>query len=506
MDTYSQNLKVRHFPIETGVLVAVLHEIDAKELGVWFNERIRVHAMASGKEITCVVDITNSMVSENEIGLFVDTQKALQSKDGEPVRVQACEKPKSVEFIRKKMNNETLSADEIKTIIHDITENNLSDIEASAFVSAVYMRGLDLSESVALTKALVSHGRTLTLRKSPVVDKHSVGGTNGRATMICIPILASAGLYVPKTSSRSITSAAGTADCMEVLANVKLSLEQIREITERVGGVIAWGGAVDLAPADDKIIKIEHPLKLDPEGQVIASVMAKKASVGAKFVVIDIPVGPTVKVKSREQAERMATKFIAVGKELGMKVEVVLTNGLEPSGRYFGPALESKGALEILENKYFDNLAQKSCEMAGAMFELVERAPKGHGTDLAKQILRSGAALAKFKEIMKAQGGTIMESTQITPAPHTRVFKAEDEGQIEVFNMSHLTQMARLAGAPGDKKAGLVLHVAPHDRVTPGQTLFEIHAENPRKLELAVAFANENPAFKLEKIILEKFT
>lgn len=505
MERFSQSMKARIFPIQTGVFISVLHERDAKELGVWANERVRISNKRNGLEITSVIDLTNSFVSENEVGLFFDCKKALDVNEGEELVVQAAEKPKSVFSIKRKMNREKLSQEEFLQIVHDIEQNNLSEIEASAFVSAVYINGLDTDETVFLTKALVEHGRKLRIDKSPVVDKHSVGGTNGRATMIVVPILAAAGLFIPKTSSRSITSAAGTADVMEVLANVRLNLDQMQKITEDVGGMVAWGGAVDLAPADDKIIKIEHPLSLDPEGQVIASVMAKKASVSTKFLVIDIPIGPTVKVKSHEQAVRMAQKFILVGRELGISTEVVLTNGTEPSGRYFGPALEARGVLEILENKYFDNLAQKSCELAGTLLELAGKAEKGKGTIHAKEILKSGRALEKFRQIIRAQGGHILDSAAVPVAPLKQSIVSAEEGQIEEFDMTRLTTIARLAGAPHDALAGLELFIEPHANVKKGQKLFDIHASNQRKLELANQFATENPAIRLEKIILEKF-
>ncbi|HPM85950.1 MAG TPA: thymidine phosphorylase, partial [archaeon] len=308
---------------------------------------------------------------------------------------------------------------------------------------------------------------------------------------------------MPKTSSRSITSAAGTADSMEVLAEVCLDTEKIRKITENVGGVIAWGGAVDLAPADDKIIKIEHPLSLDPEGQVIASVLAKKASVGSKFVVIDLPVGRYVKIKDKETAIRMAKKFVQVGKEVGMKIEAVITNGEEPCGLAFGSALEAKYALEVLEGKRFDNLAQKSCELSGALLEMVGKAQSGKGYDMAKEILDSGKALEKFKEIIKAQGGKIYSSEKIQSAPFTKEFKAGADGVIDEMNTKLLTRIARIAGAPSNKTAGLMLYKLVGEKVKEGDLLFTIHAENKDKLIAAEKFAFKNIPFSFKRIIIQ---
>jgi AMP phosphorylase len=503
---YKQKLKARTVDLKTGKLIAILNIIDAKELGVFPNDRIEIFSPDTNKIVKAVVDVTDSIIKENEIGIFKDLQKILEIKDEQYVEVKAAQKPKSTEFIKKKLDGKKLSFEEIKQIVNDIADNSLSEIEATAFVSGVYVHGFDIDEIVHMTKSLIDNGKTLKLSNSKIVDKHSIGGLNGRATMIIVPIIAAAGYAIPKTSSRSITSSAGTADAMEVIAKVSLSLEEIKSIVEKTGGCIAWGGAVELAPADDKIIKIEYPLSLDPEGQVIASVMAKKASVGAKYVVVDIPIGQFAKVKTREKAEAMALKFVEVGRQLGINVEVLLTNGSEPCGKAFGPALEAKHALEILEGKIFDNLAQKSVELSGALLELVGDVPKGKGYEKALEILKSGKALEKMKEIILAQGGSILSSTQITPAKFSKKVLSECTGEISVINVELLNKVARLSGAPANKKAGILLNVEVGSKVQKGDTLMEIFAENETKLEAAYKFATSADIIEFQKIILEKFS
>ncbi len=505
MEKYVKEMKAKPIDIEADKLVAIINTVDAKEFGLLPLDRIELSCPRTKRKVVCVVDTTTTMVREGTVGMFLDVQKRLKIKSGEKIRVHPVPPPESVHFIKKKLDGHPLNEDEIIAIVQDLHENKLSEIEAAGFVSAVYIHGFTLEETVAMTKALTGGGKRLQFKKKPILDKHCIGGTNGRATMIVVPIIAAAGYYIPKTSSRSITSSAGTADSMEVLANVSLSSKQIVNITEKTGGVIAWGGALDLAPVDDKIIKIEHPFALDPPGQIIASVMAKKASANAKYVVIDMPIGPDVKIQSIERAESMAKKFIAVGKELGMKVEAVLTDGTEPSGRAFGPALEAKLVLEILEGKVFDNLAQKSCELAGVLFEMLGEAKKGRGTGLAKEILASGKALEKMKQIIKAQGAKISESEGVEEAPLKKVIKATQTGEISKINVRQCALVARTAGAPSDKKAGVLLHIEEGDEVKKGQVLFEIHAENKRKMSLAVAFAKKGGIVDLEKVILKKF-
>ena len=502
-DGYIQDLKVKAFPIQAGIHVAILHEIDAKELGVMAGDRVELYNKNNGKRIVAIVDITKYSIEHDEIGLFAEVAEELGVKSGSKITTKATETLRSAELIRKKMTGEKLTLEEITTIVKDISDERLSEIEATAFVSAIYMRGLDLDETISMTKALIADGNIIDFGKGIVVDKHSVGGVNGRATMIVVPIVASQGLMMPKTSSRSITSAAGTADSMEVLANVNLNMNQIKSITQKVGGVITWGGAVDLAPADDKIIKIEHPLSLDPEGQVIASVLAKKASVGSKFVVIDLPVGKNVKIKDQETAMRMAKKFVQVGKEVGMHVEAVITSGDEPCGLAFGAALEAKYALEVLEGKRFDNLAQKSCELAGAIFEMVGKSELGKGYDLALSVLNSGEALKKMKEIIKAQGGKINASECVPMAPYKKEIFSPTEGIVEELNTKTLTKIARITGAPSNATAGLMLHKMVGDKVHENDVLITLYAENKEKLALAEKFAIQSSPYTFKKIILQ---
>jgi len=502
MNDYSQDLKAKLFPVRTGKFVCVLNEIDAKEFGVFAGDRVEIENKRTKKHCVAIIDVTKDFVKEDAIGLFYEVTEILGVNANDVINVKPTGRLNSVDLIKKKLNGEKLSPTELKQIVKDIADSRLSDIEASAFMAAVYMKGFDLEETVSMTKALIGNGKKINFTVEPIVDKHSIGGVNGRATMIIVPIVASMGLYIPKTSSRSITSCAGTADAMEILAPVDLSFEKIKSITKKHGGVITWGGAVDLAPADDKIIRIRHPLALDPEGMLIASVLAKKASVGSKYVVIDIPVGENVKIKDTKQALAMAKKFVAVGKEVGMEVEAVITDGNEPSGLAFGPTIETKYALEILEGKRFDNLAQKSCELAGALFELTGRSRRGQGYHKAVEILESGQALKKMIDIIKAQGGTITSSNQLILSSMNAEIKSTEEGIISKANVMTLTTIARTAGAPANKLAGLMLNKTQGGKVKKGEVLFTIYAENELKLKGAVDYAKKNNPFTFKKIII----
>ncbi|MCX6800724.1 MAG: AMP phosphorylase [Candidatus Diapherotrites archaeon] len=504
MNGYAEEMSAKIFGINTGELVVLLNIADAKSLGVFPQDRLELKNKNNGKTCVAVVDTSDDTVKSGEIGVFHEAEKLLGVRNKEIIIVKAAEPIKSIDYIKKKMNGERLSYEEIFEIVKDFDENRLSEIEGSAFVSAVYINNFSIEETISMTKALIENGNKLKIGKGPVVDKHSVGGVNGRASMIIVPIVASAGLYIPKTSSRSITSAAGTADAMEVLAPVSFSLEKIKEITEKHGAIIAWGGAVDLAPADDKIIRLEHPLSLDPPGQVIASVLAKKASVGSQCVVIDLPVGKNVKIKDRQLAMKMAKDFVEVGKHIGMEVEAIITNGEEPNGLAFGPALEAKYVLEILEGKRFDNLAQKSCELAGALFELAKTCKPCQGYEKAKEILESGRALKKMQEIIKAQGGKIDSSEKVILSNMNKKIFSQEEGTISEINTKTITRIARIAGAPANMLAGVMLCKQVGDKVKKGDPLMIIYGENQRKLEFAVKAAEKDAGCIFERIILSK--
>ncbi len=499
---YSKTMKVKEFSISAGKFICVLNEVDSNDLGVFPGDRVELENKKNGKVAVAIVDTTSSEVNEKTIGLFDDLIKLLKTKNNDLINIRATPPLKSLEFIKKKLNGDKLNGFELKEIVKDIADNRLNDIEASAFIAAVYIRGFDLDETTEITKALINNGKRISFNKSPIVDKHSIGGVNGRATMIITPIVAAAGLYMPKTSSRSITSAGGTADAMEVLAPVDLDFDKIKKITEKHGAVIVHGGAVDLAPADDKIIRIRHPLALDPEGMLIASVLAKKASVGSKYVVIDLPVGQSAKIKEKGYAMKMAKMFVQVGKEIGIEIEAVVTNGDEPSGLAFGPALEAKYVMEILECKRFDNLAQKSCELAGAIFELSDLARSGKGYELAVDILRSGKALEKMKDIIHAQGGKIDSSTKIILSPLNKEIRAKEDGVIQSFNLKFLTTIARMSGAPANKLAGVLLNKTEGEKVFKGDLIMTIFAENKQKLDSAFEYSMENVPYCFKRIIL----
>lgn len=501
---YTKKLTIKVLDIDADKPIALLHSKTARDLLI--NTQNRISVKLKDKEINFIADITETVVDENTLGLYKDRTGVMKFKTGDIVEVTLLPNPESIHFIVDKIRNKTLDEKQLTQIINDIVDNRLSDIDISAFLTAVTINGLNLDETTSICKAMTQTGNIIDFNRAEILDKHSIGGINGRVSMIVTPIVASLGYYMPKTASRSISSAAGTADCMEVLADVSFDIKDIKKMVQEHGGMVAWNGKVDLCPADDKMIKIRHGLGLDPEGLVIASVLSKKKSVSASHLIIDIPVGPTVKVHNKEDGERWASKFIKISKDIGIKTKVVLTNGALPCGKYFGAALEAKGALEVLEGKYFDSLAEKSCEIAGCLFELVGRVEEGKGYELSKETLKSGKALLKFKEILKAQNGKIFDSESIPFAEFKEDIKCENSGKIVGLNVANLTKIARTAGAPSDQYAGLVLAREAGDKIKQGETIFTIYANSKDKLRIASDLSKSilEETIKVEKIILEE--
>jgi len=497
-----KKLKVKPIEIETGKPIVVLSREDAMDLSVHMADRLRVRK--GKKEATVIVDISEKMLKPGEMGVFEEVKAELKLKKGDTLEVRVAEPPVSVEYIKKKLNGAKLNEREIHTIIKDIVEDNLSDVELSSFVAASYINKYDMDETVAMTNAMIKTGQTINFGDH-VVDKHCIGGVAGnRTTMLVVPIVTAAGLTMPKTSSRAITSPSGTADTMEVLAKVDFSVSRIKKIVKEVGGCIVWSGSMDLAPADDKIIKVRYPLSLDPEGQLLASIMAKKKSIGSDYVVIDIPVGAGAKIATRDKGEALAHKFIQLGDRIGIDVDCLVTDGSEPIGRGIGPALECRDVLACLEGKGPQDLSQKACELAGRLFEMIGENGKGKGKEKAEKLLKSGKARDKMYEIIGAQEGDIeVTSENIKVGKETADVIATGGGTVKEINNKDVSRVARVTGAPKDNGAGMELHVNVGTRIKKGDKLFTLHAESKSKLKEALSFAKRRAPVKVGGVILE---
>ncbi|MES2154395.1 MAG: AMP phosphorylase [bacterium] len=490
---------VHALDIHGGAPEAFLHARDADLLGLHPLDRVHIFASSPGRSATAIVSIAGGFAQPGHVGASAELWTTLRLEPGQRVRLEPAPRPKSVHAIRRKLDGARLDAADIQLIIQDIGRASLSPVEITAWACAVQVHGMDPDETAACIQAMVEGGDRIHFRKGPVLDVHSIGGVPGnKYAPITVSIAAANGVIIPKTSSRAVSSACGTADFMEVLTPVALSAGRVRDITERIGATLCWGGAVNLAPADDAIIRVEYPLLLDPPSQIIASVLAKKLAVGTAKVLIDLPAGRGAKV-SNDDATALARQFTDVGQRVGLEVQCVITDGSQPIGRAIGPTLEAREALQVLEGATQPvALVDKACMLAGRLLEMANKTPPGTGTALARTTLANGQALNKFREIITAQGGNgAITANELQAGPYTVEYLSPATGTILRIDNKDLSQVARIAGSPHDHGAGLLLTAQVNDHVTEGEPLMTIHSGNARHLADALVTATQEKPFTI---------
>jgi len=453
--------------------------------------RIRITYKEKSLVASLIIMDEPGQLKEHDIGLSNKAIEYLGADEGEHLSLHHLPSLDSMNEIRSKIYGHSLKGNAYRKIINDIVNRNLSNIQLSAFLTACAGERLSMDEVIHLTKSMIEVGFRLNWNKNEVFDKHCIGGLPGnRTTPIVVSIIAAAGLTIPKTSSRAITSPAGTADTMETLTNVNLSVEQMKKVVNEEGGCLAWGGSMQLSPADDIIIRVEKALDIDSEGQMIASVLSKKAAAGSTHVVIDIPVGPTAKVRTEEAARLLVGKMKNVGIAVGLNIEVVITDGSQPVGRGIGPALEAKDVLAVLQNKDDApaDLRKRALTLAGKLLEMAGNAEKGEGSNAAAAILESGWAWKKFQLICEKQGGL-----KIPPdALHIHKVEAEHSGIVTSIDNRKIARLAKLAGAPGSPAAGINFLSPLNTVMKVGQVMMEIHSSSEGELEYALEYLRLN--------------
>ena len=480
-------LKIKNLGIESGGKpIVFLNIYDADELGVSASGRLRIN---SSKELTVIVNIASDSVQKGYLGISIEVQKILKLVQDSIVDVQISPFPKSLQFIRNKLNGKKLNGEEIHEIVNAVVNGNLNESEVAAFVTSLHIQGLSLDESTSLSTSMVMTGKQLSLDSKQIVDKHSIGGVPGdKTTLLVVPIIASAGLVIPKTSSRAITSAAGTADRAETMMPVDLGISEMKEVIQKTNGCIVWGGALDLAPADDIFVKTEYSLCIDP--LLLPSIMSKKKAAGATHLIVDIPTGRGAKVKTIGEGDLLAKDIIELGKRLEIHCHCVLTYGEQPIGNAIGPSLEAREALNILMNKSkIPDLFDKACHVAGSIFEITG---KTNGFELAKDILLSGKAEKKLREIISQQGGqSEIKPDDFDVGNYTFEYRSANEGQVLWIDNNIMVEIARAAGAPKNKGSGIIFNKKNGDIVSKNELLFTVYSEKSHKLARAEQILNE---------------
>jgi AMP phosphorylase len=494
-------LKVRYYDVDSAEARVVINDVDCLEIGVKEGERVRLDAT---KSFAAIVSRSDTVVKQGEILLPQLLMDKIGTKKGEVINVVYSPMPDSVKSIRRKMDKEKLSKEEISGVVNDILDAKLSQVEVAAWLTSLYINGMDVEEISNFTVAMVDTGDRIQFDRSPVFDFHSIGGVPGnKVTPIVVSIVAAAGLMLPKTSSRAISSACGTSDFVETFCNVELSAEKLKSIAEKVGGALAWGGSMNLAPVDDMVIKVEYPLGINPRAQMLASIMSKKLAIGATHLLVDIPTGPGTKVKTIEEARAYVRDFMEIGNKLGIHVECAITYGDQPVGSAIGPALEARECIRVLEGSdHPASVVEKACDLAGIILEM-GGIPKG--ADEARRILKSGEAMAKFREIVEAQGGNHdISSDDLKIGQYKSEILSTKSGYVHSIANKSLVQVARAAGAPNDKGAGMLLLKKKGQRVEKGDVLIEIYADVESKCQRAKDMAIRLQPVEIEGMLIEK--
>lgn len=455
-----------------------------------FTALTRIVVHKNGNKIVATLNIIHSnLLKDGETSLSQEAMERLGVTNGDTVTISHLQPIESLKYVRAKMYKQELDDFAFAAIIKDVVAGYYSNIEIAAFVSCCAGNNLSLNEITSLTKAMIGAGSKMIWNKNMILDKHCVGGLPGnRTTPIVVSIIAAAGLTIPKTSSRAITSPAGTADTMETLTKVNLTIDEVKKVIDQEGGCVVWGGAVKLSPADDLLIAVEKALDIDSEGQMVASVLSKKVAAGSTHVLIDIPVGPTAKVRSQEEALRLTYYFNAVSEAIGIKTKIIITDGTQPVGRGIGPGLEAMDVLAVLKNATDApaDLKERAILLSAELLKMSGTYADGTETLIARSILESGEAYKKFIAICNAQGG-------FKEPKHAKfnydVFSLET-GKVQFIDNRKLARIAKLAGAPISPSAGVLFFAPIGKEIKKGDLLFRIYSESFGELEYAKEYLN----------------
>ena len=405
--------------------------------------------------------------------------------------------PQVLASLYKKIAGQALSEPEYRALLNAINQGQHQGADLEAFLIACTLQLTD-DELIAVARCRSELMPRISWGRDIVVDKHSLGGIPGsRVTMVVIPLVAAHGLLIPKTSSRAITSAAGTADAMEVLAKVDLTPEQLKRCVEQTNACIAWNGKLNHSVIDDVMNALTRPLALDSRRWSVASILSKKYSAGATHVVIDIPYSSAGKVKTLTEAVELAQLFERVGAALGLVVKAFATDGQAPIGRGIGPALEARDVLRVLERdpQAPADLLEKSLFFASQILAIDPTVGSvAAGRARAIDLLSSGAARLAMQKIIQTQGA---QPTLDWSGVFTHEIRAQRSGRVQAIDGFVISGLGRHAGAPADQRAGVDLARVLGDTVNAGDLLYVLQASDPAKLQQAVTLSQQADGYAI---------
>ncbi|MGQ9584096.1 MAG: thymidine phosphorylase [Anaerolineae bacterium] len=405
---------------------------------------------------------------------------------------------RAVDIIAKKRDGQRLAQEEIDFFVQGYTRGDIPDYQAAAFLMAIFLRGMDAQETIDLTLSMVRSGEVLDLSDvaTLVADKHSSGGVGDKTTLVAAPITASFGIPVGKMSGRGLSFSGGTLDKLESFPGFRaqLSIHEFKEQLRKVGLVVA-GQTAELAPADGKFYALRDVTATVPSLPLIASsIMSKKIAAGANVIVLDVKVGKGSFLQTEQRASELGNLMLEIGRSLGRKMAVVISNMDQPLGNAVGNALEVREAMDTLRGEGPADFTELACSVAGWMIYLSGKAPSPEAARaMAERSLERGDALAKFRDFIAAQGGDASLVDQPNRLPRARIVrtvKAPQSGYIAQINAMEIGMAAVLLGAgrskkgdPIDHSVGIVLGAKVGDYVSAGDPLFTLHANDETALQ-----------------------
>ncbi len=476
--------------------IVVLNAKDCEKHGIKCGDGLIMHL--KGQTIGVYVDVTEKLVDPGRVGIFEDLSERFEIESGEKIEFSLFGKPSSLEALQKKLSAKELEYKEIYAIVSDIVSRKLNDVAVAFFIASSFFEKISIKELSYLIKAMVETGEKIKL-KGIVVDKHSVGGLCGNETTpIIVAIIAGLGVNIPKTSSRAITSASGTIDTFETVAPVFFELKTLKEIINKHHGCIAWS-AGNIVPSDARIIEVGSQLLIESFPKMVSSIIAKKIALGVKYLVIDIPVYSSAKIKTKSQARELEKIFLKVSKNFKIKTKVSINLANGPIGKGIGPALQMKDCLEVLEQKENRprDLEKRALELSGYILELAGKANPGEGKRVAYEFLKSGKALKKMKEIIVAQGGDAnVSSEKISLGRIKYRLKSQKSGRIKSVDNRLVADICRALGTPLAKESGIYFEKKQGGIVKKRETLCVFYTNSLLRMKMAQKILKKKKIFK----------
>ena len=439
-----------------------------------------------------IVDDDN-IVAPNQLALNDEAFSLLGEAEDAFVSISLAAPAPSRQALKRKIAGNILAPQDYKFIIKDIINKRYSDMDIASFIVAGGTF-ISANEVLGLTDALINNSRINWGDENQIVDHHCLGGIPGNKTDIIITAIVGAyGLTIPKTVAKATTSCASVADTMGVLCNVNLNQDKFIELTKQNNAVIANYEHLEIVDAVKSISNVERHLGLTQQEFLLTSVLAIKVAAGVTHLVLDIPVGEKSRIKTTYEAIRLRKLAEYTGDRLGIKVDVVITDGREPIGNGVGAVLEARDVVQVLKNNPNapQDLLEKSLFLAGRVLAFDYKLRGGKGYDTALEILQSGRSLKKLDEIIRAQG----EKNQPILGKYTKDILAPRSGEILEIDNAQINRIALWAGVRQYTGAGIDLFKKVGDFVDEGEPLYRIYACTENDLDLAISVIENSNAY-----------